>query len=36
MKAPGAFIPLSPMRERYKGLKEPSKELQFVGSSKIH
>lgn len=36
MKAPGAFLPLSPIRERYKELKQPSKELQLIGGSKIH
>lgn len=34
MKAPGAFLPLSPMGERYKGLNQPSKKLQLVDSSK--
>lgn len=36
MKASGAFLLLLTMRERYERLKQPSKELELGGSSKIH
>lgn len=36
MKAPGAFLLLSPMTESYERLKQPSMELELIGSSKIH
>lgn len=36
LKVPGAFLLFPLMRERYKRLKQPSKGLELVGSSKIH